>query len=223
MRKRRALIFSDEVVIVYLFKNFFSSHGYEVFTFDEPDFCPVYRETGGTCAMAQPCADVIVSTVTFPRMNAVALLREQSRNGCRLDSRNKAFISGYADASHQKDIKELGSPVFHIPVDFTELSAWVEECEKRVDLSEPLSERRQEERRPCHKEISCKLDGEGAPVAGTAVNISDSGLCLRINVPLSVGQRIWISTDKPGAWRVARVMWVKKSENGSCLAGLFCD
>ena len=223
MRKRRALIFSDEVIIAYLFKDFFSSHGYEVFTFAEPEICPVYRERGGACAMGHPCADVIVSAINFPRMNALALLREQSLKGCRLPGRNKALISGYADAKDQKELAALGCAVFHIPIDFSGLSSWLDQCEQRVPLSEPLSERRKDARRPCDQEITCRLGGNGETAIGTAVNMSASGLCLKIKARLFVGQLIKYKTGTNEDWRIARVVWVSGNDDGISLAGLFCD
>jgi len=47
MRKRRAIIFDDEPVVLLVLKDFFETRGYEVLAFREPVICPVYGNTTG--------------------------------------------------------------------------------------------------------------------------------------------------------------------------------
>ncbi len=221
MRKRRVLIFDDEEIILYLFKDFFSTLGYEVLTFAEPVVCPIYHHDAGACPQQSPCADVLIVDFHMPRMNGMELLERQAKRGCKLTARNKAIITGYIDEEDHKRIEALGYAFFQKPVDFSDLTNWLTACEKRVDLSQPLASRRTQERQPANHEIMCSV-GSGAPLQASVVDISSSGLCMRIKSPLVVGQKLRINADLPNTCFTARVVWVVRNEEGYSIAGLVC-
>jgi len=138
MRKRRVILFDDEEIIVFLFKDFLSSLGYEVFAFTEPAACPVYEKNADACPEQYPCADIIITDFRMPRMNGLELIQEQTRRGCKLTVRNKAVTSGYLDEETQMKVKQLGCRYFQKPVEFSHLKEWLSECEKRIDRAQPL-------------------------------------------------------------------------------------
>jgi hypothetical protein len=60
-------------------------------------------------------------------------------------------------------------------------------------------------------------------VDGITVNISNSGLCLQLAIPLMIDQIIHIhTTHAVMACGTASVRWVRKKSDGSYLAGLSC-
>jgi hypothetical protein len=71
-------------------------------------------------------------------MNGIALLKYQSDKGCPIDVRNKAVISAYIHDENEKIIEELCCSSFNKPFRLAELSVWLDVCEKRMDLSQPL-------------------------------------------------------------------------------------
>ena len=55
---------------------------------------------------------------------------------------------------------------------------------------------------------------------GILINISNSGLCLRIFYHLAEGQKITIKSIIPIPCQKATVRWIKKCDNHSYIAGL---
>ena len=139
MRKPRVIIFDDDVVIVKMLENFFMARGYEVSSYTEPVICPLYEKSADSCIKQEPCADVIITDFKMPKMNGLELLQGQTRRGCKLDIRNKVIISGYLDDQGLQKIRDLGCMFLQKPFTKSELSALLNECEKRFDLSQPLS------------------------------------------------------------------------------------
>jgi FixJ family two-component response regulator len=223
MRKRRAVVIDDEEIIVDLFKNFFYTRKYEVLSYTTPVVCPIRDEKGNLCNTNYPCADVIITDFKMPRMSGLELLQEQSKHGCKLKRENKAVMSGYLDEESHRKIKQLKYAFFQKPIDFSKFSAWLDECEKRLDLSQPLGSRRKETRYAIYNEVRCMVDRTDEILDGITVDISDSGLCLKLAIPLMTNQIIHISTAQAiMACRTASVRWVSRSPDGSYLAGLLC-
>ena len=223
MRKRRAVVIDDEEIIVDLFKDFFSTREYEVLSYTSPVVCPIRDENGNLCNTDYPCADVIITDFKMPGMNGLELLEEQTGHGCRLKRENKAVMSGNLDEENHRKIKQQGYAFFQKPINFSKFSAWLDECEKRVDLFQPLGSRRKETRHATRYGVRCLVDRTDKTVDGITVNISDSGLCLKLAIPLMTSLTIHISTAHAIiACRTASVRWVSRNTDGSYLAGLSC-
>ncbi|HUI44437.1 MAG TPA: response regulator [Nitrospirota bacterium] len=223
MRKRRAVVIDDEEIIVHVLKDFLSTRNYEVFSYTRPVVCPIFDKKGNLCNANYLCADVILTDFTLPGMNGLELLQEQSAHGCKLTSENKAVMSGYIEEESHKQIKRLGYAFIPKPIEFSRLSAWLDECEKRVDLSRPLGSRRKEMRHATCYEVRCQVDRTNEILYGMTMNISDSGLCLKLAAPLTTKQTVHIDAAHAIiACRTASVQWVSRNQDGSYLAGLSC-
>jgi DNA-binding NtrC family response regulator len=138
MRKKRALIFDDDVLILQLYKDVLSKMDYEVFTYNEPTVCPIYEKNAERCNQNNPCADIVITDFEMPKMNGIELLQNQSKRGCPVDFRNKALISGHGSFANAETIKQLGVSFFTKPINIGEFCKWVKECEQYIDLSQPL-------------------------------------------------------------------------------------
>jgi CheY-like chemotaxis protein len=221
MRKRRVIVYDDEAIIAKMFKMFFSSLDYEVLVYNEPySACPVSNSPSEVCSKTHACADVVITDFQMPGMNGLQLLETQKKNGCKLTIRNKAIVSGYLENAQRRQIEQLGCAFFHKPLDFTALSAWLAECEQRIDLSQPLASRRSADRFADDRQIMYRADENGEILQGTAVDISHSGLRLKLSTPLVTGQTIHIDTDLPNDCRTGLVIWTMSSGDGTHLAGL---
>jgi DNA-binding NtrC family response regulator len=138
MRKLRVIIFDDEAIVLHVLKRWLSKKGYEVITFDEPTVCPILEKKTKDCMKENQCADIIITDFKMPRMNGMELLQHQSQRGCWIDIRNKAIITAYMDNEVKNAIEKLGCSFFEKPFQLSEISDWINDCEKRIDLSLPL-------------------------------------------------------------------------------------
>jgi CheY-like chemotaxis protein len=222
MRKRRAILFDDEPVVLLVLKDYFETRGYEVLALGEPVFCPVYSE-GAVCTNQAPCCDIILTDYTMSMMTGIELLQAQGRSGCTLTPKNKALITGHLDESKMRDLRELGVAFFVKPVLFDELDRWVDECEMRMDLSLPLRINRKEIREYCSREISYTVSSSGSELfRGFAVNMSPSGFCLRSSSPLRKDDTVILRSELPLLSPVALVRWTAGMGREGYLAGLQC-
>lgn len=221
MRKPRAIIYDDDISILGMLKNYISLRGYEVISFSEPVICPVY-ERHEDCTEVCPCADVIITDFKMPKMSGIELLRQQFRRGCKIDIRNKAVISGYMDDDVKQKIKELGCSSFQKPFKLSELSGWLDECEKRFDLSQPLSgiEKRRHIRHPYHNRIEYYCYHHDISEVSKSINLSESGICLSLLQEHSQGQNITINSGIPADSQKATIRWIDKLQDNSYIAGL---
>jgi DNA-binding NtrC family response regulator len=113
--------------------------GYEVISFSEPVLCPYNEKITDKCNKENKCADVFLTDFEMPQTNGLELLEKQSQIGCKLDKRNKAVISGSVDDEIKSKIRKLGYTFFDKPIELSELSNWLKECEKRIDFTQTLS------------------------------------------------------------------------------------
>jgi len=221
MRKRRAIVYDDEALITNMFKMYLSSLNYEVLTFAEPvASCPIYTSDSDVCSRTAACADIVLTDYRMPRMNGLQLIEAQVKNGCKISIKNKALVSAYLDAAHLKRVEALGCAHFHKPIDFAKFSAWLAECESRIDLSKPLASRRKTGRQADNRPITYWSDAHSDVQTGIAVDISDIGLRLKISNPLYTGQTIYINTDLPNEYCRGLVIWTMPAGDGMHLAGL---
>ncbi len=220
MRKLRIVIQDDDPVILQLFRDFFDGESCEVITSEEPVVCFIPDARRNACPQARLCADVFLIDYKMPGMNGLELIREQIRMGCSRDVQNKALITGMYTEELRREAEELGCVMFEKPFSFSELRAWVAECRKRVDLSEPLATLTREPRVPGGRTIAYVDGNAGRRLKAFIVNRSNSGLCLEMLSPLAKEENVLIYRDVRGSQRrAASVRWVRETGTGLYEAG----
>jgi FixJ family two-component response regulator len=224
MRKPRAIIFDDEIFILNMLKDFFLMRGYEVLSYSDPTtICPLYGDGGDVCTNDQPCCDVMVTDFQMPGVNGVELLEFQARKGCKVDNRNKSVISGYIDAWNRRRVDQMGCNFLQKPFTLYALAEWLSACEKRIDLSGRLATRRREDRFESHREVTFSLTSTDQLYTGIAVNMSPSGLCLKIPAPLRRDETIKLHASNFHSCQQGSVRWVKQIESNAYIAGVSCS
>lgn len=219
VRKRRAIIYDDDPDVANMLKEHFMLRGYEVLMHQKPVNCPAYDDIR-VCKERYPCADIILVDMNLPRMSGIEMLRVQSLNGCKVPAGSKAVMSGDIDEREQRDIEELGCAFFQKPFSLNEISTWLNEREKQMDLSQPLGMRRKEKRAEANEVMKCLVAGHDELVEGIVLNRSPLGLCLKIKYPVRQGQTIAVRSGLSPSCRVASVQWVRATGDGSYMAGL---
>lgn len=179
MRKRRAILYDDDDIVLDLLQDFLSLRNYDVLTYRKPVFCPLYGEISD-CKNLSPCADIVMSDIRRPGQTGISMLQAQALKGCRVPPENKAVMSGYLDDEEQLRMKMLGCRFFQKPFLLDDISAWLEEREELVDLSQPLGTLRREKRSFINETITCKAPRHETTLTAVAVNTSPSGLCLKL-------------------------------------------
>ena len=131
MRKPRIIIFDDDTMILELLNDYFSLMTFEVQCFNQPILC-------SPCENTNPCADIIITDFQMPRINGFELLNHQNQQGCTINIKNKAIVSGVLPEEHIDKVSELAGTFFEKPFSLQEIAAWTKECIRRVNLSQPL-------------------------------------------------------------------------------------
>jgi CheY-like chemotaxis protein len=220
MRKRRVMIFDDERIILSMMRYYFNVRGgYEVFTYDSPQICPIWKQDTD-CSRRAPCADIVIADLMMPKMTGVELFKAQARRGCRVPVKHKMLMSGFFDKLNSKDVLELGCAVFEKPIDFNRLSIWLLSCEMNMDLSTPLGVQRHDARIPSSSAVVCMIPPNNDYLTGIAVNMSQSGLCLQTEKSISRGKIVFIKPDTIQPFRRAAIRWVKEIKQGLWNTGM---
>jgi hypothetical protein len=220
MRKPKVNIFDDDLRTMRLLKTLMATRNYEVITFDVPVSC--YVAQADECISQKPCADIIITCCQTPKMLRTEVLRQQAQKGCRVDIRNKAFMFRDIDREEQKMLAGLGCACFSEPFLLSSILDWTDECEKRINLLNPVAITRKSKRYHANIDMvyACN-DGEKI-WEGIVMNFSEGGLCLKISWPVVKGQSIAIKTDLPNDCKNASVSWVKEMAGGLHIAGFTC-
>ena len=220
MRKLRVNIFDDDVHNLKMLNIVISQRDYEVLTFDRPVVCPIYHEQSDECINVKPCADIIITDYQMPQMTGIDMLVQQVQRGCKVDSKNKALMSGDPYSIKKKMVEELGCIFFSKPIDWGDLFAWLDACEKRIDLLKPVGIIRKDHRYPVNLDILYTCKNAGDIYKGIVMNYSNTGLCLNAHTPFLEKQSIVIINDLPNGCKKASVCWIKPVEAGSYMVGL---
>jgi hypothetical protein len=109
---------------------------------------------------------------------------------------------------------------FKKPFSFREISRWLDEREKTMDLTRQVTSMRKESRYESNEEITYVMAHQEKVQTGIAVNTSLSGICLKFSTPAEPGQTVILRPDVPKASRAASIRWVRPAEDGFYMAGL---
>ncbi len=139
MRKTKIIIVDDHITTLKMMEKWLSMQRYEVIPFNKPILCPYNETITDQCMKEENCADIFLTDFEMPETNGLELLEKQFQIGCKLDKKNKAVISGAVDEEMISQITKLGYKFFSKPIELSELSDWLKECEKRIDISLQLS------------------------------------------------------------------------------------
>lgn len=128
--RRRAVIFDDDYLIRFTLWDLFDRRGYEVFTFPEPDLCPLHAVLQCPCPVGTSCSDLIISDVNMHASNGIDYIQQLIEKGCR--QRHFALMSGNFSERDMTRGSELGCKLFTKPLDLEQVKDWVAEVERLI-------------------------------------------------------------------------------------------
>jgi CheY-like chemotaxis protein len=139
--KIRAFVFEDDEGILFLISSILKERGYEVLSFPDPLFCPVYLNSDCQCPMEYMCGDIFITDINMPTVTGLEFIEKLIRNGCKAIPQNRALISGAWTDADLEHAKKLDCHIIYKPFINDEIIEWLDECEKRIDLNRKLVDR----------------------------------------------------------------------------------
>jgi FixJ family two-component response regulator len=220
VRRPRVVIYDDDDAILSVLKIFFSRRGYEVCTYLSPVICS-NENRFDNCGGLRPCADIILSDYKMPGMTGIELFQHQALRDCPLDISMKAIMSGYSDNEIAVQCKDLGVKFIRKPFTFFELSDWLGGRERLFDLSEPLNDRRANNRQKYSHYIEYRVHPGLAEEIHTGLTIDRhaAGIGLITHTPLHAGDKVEILRGV-GETRLGGIVRWCTQEGETCKAGL---
>jgi CheY-like chemotaxis protein len=138
LKKLRAIVLDDDYVLRALINDILKYRGYEVHGSSEPFFCPVYLNSKCPCPVETHCTDIIITDINMPNMTGFEFIENFKRNACKIQ--NVAIMSGRWTDEELEHAKRLGCHTFEKPFKLDEFEKWLDECEKKLDHDDKLSD-----------------------------------------------------------------------------------
>ena len=138
LKKLRAIVLDDDYVLRALINDILKYRGYEVHGSSEPFFCPVYLNSKCPCPVETHCTDIIITDINMPNMTGFEFIENLKRNACKIQ--NVAIMSGRWTDEELEHAKRLGCHTFEKPFKLDEFEKWLDECEKKLDHDDKLSD-----------------------------------------------------------------------------------
>jgi DNA-binding response OmpR family regulator len=116
------------------------SKGHEVVARTEPDECPLYSDDEQRCTKGHACTDLLIISNKMMKMSGPKLISKQLDHGCKCSSQNKLVLSTTTRRTREFTFAEKqGFKVIMKPFRVSEISDWIDECEKRIDPKRKLN------------------------------------------------------------------------------------
>ena len=135
--KYRSILCEDNEAIREILNYALQKRGHEVFSYEDAGACPLNYCTESKCDQINPCADILISDLSMPKVDGLEFVENLQKNGCKI--KNIALVSGYWTEKSIAKAKDLGCAVFHKPVAPEKLFEWIDACEKDIDPQRVLS------------------------------------------------------------------------------------
>ncbi len=130
--KLRAFVLDDDEDMRSLISGLFKRRGYEVLSYSEPLFCPVYLDSQCPCLQEYACGDIFIIDVNMPNMTGLEFIENQIRNGCKADVHNMVVMSAAWTRDDVHRAKKIGCRILSKLSLTDEIDEWLTECEKRI-------------------------------------------------------------------------------------------
>lgn len=138
MKKRRAILIEDDDLVRLTLESILESRGYEVHSYSEPMFCPIFLDSECICSLVFPCTDIIITDLNLPNVTGLDFIEHQIEIGCKVN--NIAVMSGYWTDQGLEKAEKIGCQIFEKPFDLKDLHQWLDGVEKRINPIRELAD-----------------------------------------------------------------------------------
>jgi DNA-binding response OmpR family regulator len=115
--------------------------GHEVIALSEPIVCQLYSDLDCCCSQEHACGDLMIISNRMAKMSGLKLIEKQLEGGCKGATQNKLVLSTSIRKNREFSYaKELGCTVIMKPFKISEISAWIDECEMKIDPNRKLAD-----------------------------------------------------------------------------------
>ena len=115
--------------------------GHEVIALSEPIVCPLYSDLDCCCSQEHACGDLMIISNRMAKMSGLKLIKKQLDGRCKGSTKNKLVLSSSVRKDREFSFaKELGCKVLMKPFKVSEVSAWIDECEMKIDPKRKLAD-----------------------------------------------------------------------------------
>ena len=115
--------------------------GHEVIALSEPVVCPLYSDLDCSCSQEHACGDLMIISNRMAKLTGLHLIKKQLKGGCKGASQNKLVLCTSARKDEEFSFaKDLGCTVIMKPFKISDISAWIDECEKEIDPNRKLAD-----------------------------------------------------------------------------------
>ena len=130
--KLRAFVLDDDEGMRSLICSVLKERGYEVLSYSEPTFCPIYLDSKCPCPQEYACGDIFLVDVRMPNVTGLEFVENLTGHGCKADVHNMLVMSGAWTHDDVQRAKKIGCRVFSKLRLMDEIDEWLCECEKRI-------------------------------------------------------------------------------------------
>ena len=139
--KLRVIVLDMDESIRNLITLIAQKKGHEVIALSEPIVCPLYSDLDCCCSQEHACGDLMIISNRMAKMSGLKLIKKQLEGGCKGASQNKLVLS----TSPMEDevfsfANQLGCKLIMEPFKVSEISKWIDECEKKIDPNRRLAD-----------------------------------------------------------------------------------
>ena len=115
--------------------------GHEVVSLPEPLICPLYSNLDCCCSQELACGDLMIISNRMAKMSSLKLIKKQLEGRCKGAAENKLVLSSSNREKRELSFaNELGCKVLMKPFIVSEVSAWIDECEVKIDPNRKLAD-----------------------------------------------------------------------------------
>ena len=139
--KLRIIVLDMDESIRELITMIAQNKGHEIIALPEPIICPLYSDLDSCCSQNLACGDLMIISNRMAKMSGLKLINKQLDGGCKGAIQNKLVLSTSIRKRRELSFaNELGCKVIMKPFKVSEISEWMDECEKKIDPNRKLAD-----------------------------------------------------------------------------------